>query len=249
MGRTDTTLADFVAEQFPDTSNYQPSESYLDPKFTAAFLYKACGVEFESTSCLADHLRLDYTRSSGKKYCRIFSFRNCVVDHMEAGGRALTYAVPPNPVPPNPALPVLPQRVLLETLWSFNQLFPPDDEGTQQYLSKEGQKFRESSLEYNKYNLQYHFRPSNLNDYNHWRGRMDELRRRYVAEPETLWEYAYKSGGFEKRFQFFIAVFAGFFLAVAFGVISSVTAIISTKATLQALALQRAQPSCVTLCK
>ena len=61
-------------------------------------------------------------------------------------------------------------------------------------------------------------------------------------------EYVYKKVGFEGRFTFISTIVFGFVLAVVFGVISSVTAILSTKATLQALALQKTQPNCVTLC-
>lgn len=199
---------------------------------------------FEPTFCLADHLRLDITRSPGRTYCRIFSLRNCVIDHMEAAGRALVDAR----VPPQPALPILPTEVLKETIWSFNQLFPPEDRDTQHFLSKMGQGLREVSLEYNEYKPDYSERPGSLNDYQHWRGRMDELRRRYVAEPETLKEFVYKRRGFERQMSFYIAIGAGFFLAFAFGMVSSVTAVMSTRATLQALALQQAQPTCMKIC-
>lgn len=72
-----------------------------------------------------------------------------------------------------------------------------------------------------------------------------------MAEPENFREFWHKRQGYGTRFQVITTILFGFLLAVVFGVISSVTAIISTKATLksldvarEALELQKKVPVC-----
>lgn len=244
------TLLKFVSRQFPEeiVENYQPSDSYLKDDFTAAFLSKACGVTFEPTNCLADHLRIETMREPGKTLCRIFSIKKCLVDHIEVAGRFLTDMPPAPPATVAPRTPVIPHGVLWDTIWSLNLLFPVNDEDTKRFLSEQGRAFHDNLRYYDNDSTEYGRRPSSLNEFHYWRRRLYALRQVYSAEPETPMQYIRKPGSFENRYQFFIAIFAGFFLALLFGSIQCAFAIISTQATLKALALQQAQPSCMKIC-
>lgn len=129
---------------------------------------------------------------------------------------------------------IYPKSVLQEVLWSLNQLFPADDKHTQNLLNGSNKTFNKDGP-FNRH------RPADLNEYRHFRERLLELRRVSKAEPENLIELIHKRQSFDKRFQLIFAVVVGFVLATIFGVIASVTAIISMKAALRGLQIaQRA---------
>lgn len=127
---------------------------------------------------------------------------------------------------------MIPKDVLHETIWSLNLLFPFDDLQTDQYLEKFGMTFHND-------NTAIDLRPLDLNDYRHWRERLAALREVYMKKPENLKQMFSKDQSFAERFQFWGTILAGFVLAVVFGTISSVTAIVSTIATVRGLDVSR----------
>ena len=229
-----TKLIQFVARQFPSKcpTPLDASESRLDRQFTAVYMSRACDLKVEWTSCIADHLRFDFKRNA----VRIYHFKICLIDHMNASGTSLSDSLI--------AGPLLPKDLLEETIWSLNLLFPPDDKDTDNFLQEQGKTFHNDGPSEAR-------PPLDLNEYSHWRERLVELRRIYMAEPENFTQFLHKRQSYDKKLNTMLTIFFGFLLATVFGVISSVTAIISTRATLkgltvakQALELQQQVPIC-----
>jgi hypothetical protein len=94
-----TTLQDFVESIFAKSRwEITARSSRLGPHFTAAFMHRVCGLKFEWTTSLHDHLRLDRQR----KAVRIFpykSFLQAMVDCHQTFGNNERYV--PRSVPNN----------------------------------------------------------------------------------------------------------------------------------------------------
>ena len=127
---------------------------------------------------------------------------------------------------------ILPIDLLRETVCTLNLLFPLNDVPTEELLIKEGRTFHNEVLTLTE-------RPLELRDYPYWRGRLEELLRVAARDPESLQEFLYKKQAYEKMLQVYFGVFFGFILAIVFGCISSVTAVISTRAALRGLDISR----------
>ena len=175
---------------------------------------KACSLKVEWTEFICDHLYLD----EETKTLQVYYLKLCAYNHMNGSGGCLNNS------------PLLPKQMLQETIWTLNLLFPHRDDQTIAFLESEKQTFNADAISDQR-------RPRDLNDYMYWRERLFHLHRMYAAEPETFTELWYKHQGYGTRFQILATILFGFLLATILGVISSVTAIISTRATLKGLAI------------
>lgn len=225
-----TTLNRFVAHTFPSVILPPEADASLENHFTAVNMYQSNGLRVEWTNCLVDHLSVDLEH----RKVRIYYLKQCLHDHMN--GRGLVLGVNGS---------ILPKRLLLETIWTLNLLFPPDDRRTTDFLDdqKPPKRFYSEDPHEEKRYL-------DLNVYTYWRQRLLELRKISKMRSETITQYLHQQNPGE-RLNLIMTVTAGFILALIFGLITSITAIISTKATLdalevskEALALQKAVPIC-----
>jgi hypothetical protein len=209
----DRSLIDFVSDQFPNRSGWKidPSECRFGRYFTATYLSQACDLKIEWTDFISDHLLLNDDRTT----LQVYHFKLCVFNHFKKSGSSLKRGA------------ILPERMLQETIWSLNLLFP-DDKPTNKFLRDRNMTFLYDAVPDNR-------RPQDLNDYIYLRERLFHLRQLYEAEPENFWQLWFKRQGYGTRFQILATIGLGFLLALFLGIISSVTAIISTRATLKGL--------------
>lgn len=214
-----SSLVEFVAQIFTPNNLVQidPAERQLDENFTAAYLRRACSVRIEWTTCIADHLR--YHVWEGARVVQIYHMKQCAFDHMNGSGTSL-YAIGT----------VYPTSVLQEVVWSLNQLFPADEKHTQHLLNWSNKTFNRDGP-FNRH------RPTDLHEYQHFREKLFELRRVFMAAPGNFSEMMHNRQNYQTKFQVILAIVLGFVLATIFGVIASVTAIISAKAAIQAFHL------------
>ena len=119
------------------------------------------------------------------------------------------------------------KELIQETIWTINLLFPRNDKETRKFLTRHKRDFNNDPPYVER-------RPLNLNDYVFWRDRLSELRQIYAAQPRNLRAALMDNRSTLQLYTLWTAVII-FLLTVVFGVISSVTAIISTRATLRAL--------------
>lgn len=212
-----TSLVEFVAQQFP-LENYvhvDPAEKQLDGHFTAAYISRACSVRIEWITCVHDHLR--YYEWEGEKVVRIYELKQCAFDHMNGSGTSLSVS--------GHGQSIYPIRVLQEVIWSLNQLFPAEDKHLLSWSNK-------------NFNLEGPFithRPVDVTEYHHFREKLLKLRRVSKAEPENFTEMIYKRQNYNTKRQVVLTIVLGFILATIFGIISSVTGVISAKASIQSL--------------
>ncbi|KAL3418377.1 hypothetical protein PVAG01_10093 [Phlyctema vagabunda] len=137
----------------------------------------------------------------------------------------------------------IPESVLRETIMSLDVLFPSFDPRTQAFLreSKRPQLGTGTSA---RYETRY------IRDFQIWRQRMAELYLEYKDQPGRLWADRRNP----QEWLLFVSTMVGVLFAVAFGIISIVTACMSTHYTRLGyeLALQQASASasdaCVTIC-
>ncbi|MCJ1309291.1 hypothetical protein MMC25_002950 [Agyrium rufum] len=203
------TLREFVADQMPSVASQLPAvESTIDPQFTAESLCKTYGIRLFFTNCLADHLYLD-----ANQRLHVFQHRICLNHHRNNSQTASRR--------------IYSEELLEESIWSLNLLFPSDQKDTVDYLKAHRKKF------HNDPPFTTH-RPWDLNEYQHWRGRLSQLRQIYITQPKSLRIALFDKRNMVQLYTFWTALII-FLLTIIFGVISSVTAIISTKATLRGL--------------
>ena len=180
-----------------------------------------------------------------KKTVRIYHLKQCLDDHLNARGSAFSAQGP-----------LLPVDLLEETIWTLNLLFREDKATARLLEEHRGHKrFRVST----PHHLERDRRPLDLNmsdwtgsdrrpldsDAYRYRGeRLLELLEIYEEGPSTLREYL----AYEKPYQILNwvwALVASIALALIFGLVSSIAAIISTNATLRALAIFEAVRVCL----
>lgn len=225
-----TSLSEFVRNLFQDSSTCAPADSELGSRFTVVNMVYSNGLQVEWTECLADHLSVNLAH----RKVRIYYLKQCLFDHMKGSGKIL-----------NANGPILPAALLKETIWTLNLLFSPDDQQTRNFLME--QKIPRSLYKEEPSEGKRHL---DLNDYTYWRQRLLELRKISKMEPETVGQYLHRQRPAE-RLNLILTIVAGFFLALVFGVISSVTAVISMKASLDSLEISRqslALQKQVTIC-
>ena len=128
----------------------------------------------------------------------------------------------------------LPQ-LLRETIWSLNLLFPTNDKDTVDFLTRKAMRFH-NDPPYNSHT------PFDLNEYEYWRKRLYQLRQIYTAQPKSLRVALMDKRNTLQLYTFWTALII-FSLTIIFGFISSVTAVISTRAALRSVdvALQALQ--------
>ena len=123
--------------------------------------------------------------------------------------------------------PIFPPQLLRETIWSLNLLFPTNDRNTVDFLIRKGMDSH-NDPPYTSHT------PFDLNEFEYWRRRLYQLRQIYTAQPQSFRIALVDKRNTLQLYTFWTALII-FFLTIFFGVISSVTAIISTKATLQSV--------------
>ena len=123
--------------------------------------------------------------------------------------------------------PIFPPQLLRETIWSLNLLFPTNDRNTANFLTRHGMNFHKDPP-YTSHT------PFDLNEYEHWRRRLYQLRQIYTAQPQSFRIALMDKRNTLQLYTFWTASII-FCLTIFFGVISSATAIISTRAALQSV--------------
>ena len=228
--RNDMTLDRFVNSLVSGNIPPVPGDSGLENHFTAAEMFYSNGLNVEWTNCLSDHLAVDL----GRREVRIYYMKQCLYDHVQGLGTVLGA---------NGSM--LPRLLLEETIWTLNLLFPPDDQQTINFLN--GHKTPQSFYSEEPHNQR---RQLDLSKYTFWRSRLIELQKIRKMEPQTVGQDFYRQKPAE-RLNLILTIAVGFILALVFGIISSVTALISMKASLdalevsrEALALQQQVPIC-----
>ena len=186
----------------------------ISPQLTAVYLYRACGLNIRWTHCLTNHLNINHSTDT----VYIYHFKRCLADH-----RCTKAGKTPGLRSP------FPDELLQEAIWTLNLLFPTGDERTVAYLKKcqPPKNFHHDWTGEMR-------RPLDLDAYSYWKPHLEELLEIYNRGPTTFKQYIAYQKPYE-RTNLVVAVVSGFILALVFGMISSITAIISTRATLQAL--------------
>jgi hypothetical protein len=135
---------------------------------------------------------------------------------------------------------VIPNQVLDEYLKTMNLLFPSWDIKTHKFLKKKGQTFgMEGPVDYPG--------PLYLSDFHFWRDRLSTLYTEFCSPPPSMTQLFNDRRNVLQWYTFWFAVLiVG--LTVIFGVISSVTACLSTRYTYQALVIAREAASSVQIC-
>ena len=211
-------LSACIASQFPKPATSAATNKRFMPRFTAAYMSRTRGLQIQWTACLADHLRVDPM----SRTVRIYHFKRCLSDQQANRGSINGKAGS-----------ILPTELLQETVWTLNLLFPANDEQTITFLKKchPSKTFCFDTCVDDR-------RPLELDTYCYWRQRLEDVLEIYDQGPSTLRQYiSYQKP--QERINLIVVVLLGFILALTFGLISSITAIISTRATLQALEVAR----------
>ncbi|KAJ9628105.1 hypothetical protein H2204_009507 [Knufia peltigerae] len=204
------TLPEFVAEAFP-TSRWkiEAKDSRLHPSFTAVFMVDICGLKLEWTDCLADHLRLDRRHNA----LRVYSYKGLLQAHLN------TYqSTGANNESP------LPERLLMETIWSLNLLFPQWDQNTNALLKKHQQTFQQAGP--------YNGPPTlNLAEFQYWRDRLMELHDVVFLAPPASWAQLWRDRRNPQQFWTFWLALVILWLTL----ISTVAGIVQAWASIKSL--------------
>jgi hypothetical protein len=113
----------------------------------------------------------------------------------------------------------------------MNLLFPSWDKETQRYFKKKGEHFvSESPVDYPG--------PLYLSDFHFWRDRPSTLYTEFCSPPPSMTQFFNDRRNVLQWYTFWFAVLI-VALTIIFGVISSVTTILSTRYTYQALIVAR----------
>lgn len=213
-------LVGFVENQFAKSQRAQ--NQVLDYDFTAVNIIRYSGVKIKWTSSLTDHLRLE--RKRDQRILRIYPFKQCLLDHLEAAQREDLGSQ-------GVAGFLIPATVLKETLLSLDILFPHWDPRTDSFLCSEGQDFHYQSPFEDPQHL-------NLDDFNHWRDRLVELYSVYQA-PAPSWTQLWTDRRNPLQWWTFWLALAILFFTLVFGIIGSVTGIMQVRIAQEGLALAR----------
>lgn len=140
----------------------------------------------------------------------------------------------------NSKVEIIPHAVIDEYIKTMNLLFPSWDMKTQKFLKKRHQTFAmEAPVDY----------PGALfiSDFHYWRDRISVLFTEFSSPPPSMTQLYHDRRNILQWYTFWFAVvIAG--LTVVFGVISSVTACLSTRYAYEALLLAREAAATANLC-
>jgi hypothetical protein len=205
------TLSTFISRTFPKSRwEIEAKTSRLSPSFNAAFMVNVCGLKIEWTNCLADHLRLDRRVNA----LRVFSYKTVVSAHVD------TYKFCSNAED----ISALPERLLRETIWSLNLLFPQWDPQINTLLKRHGQNFQQAGP--------YDGPPTlNLVEFQYWRDRLSELHDVVYLSPPVSWAQLWRDRRNPQQFwTFWLALVI---LLLTF--VSTVTGVVQAWASVKAL--------------
>jgi hypothetical protein len=205
------TLTNLLSRTFPKSRwEIDAKTSRLSPSFNAAFMVNVCGLKIEWTDCLADHLRLDRRVNA----LRVFSYKIVVSAHLD------TYRFGSDP----DDISALPERLLCETIWSLNLLFPQWDPQTNTLLKRHGQTFQQAGP--------YEGPPTlNLVEFQYWRDRLSELHDVVYLSPPVSWAQLWRDRRNPQQFwTFWLAL-----VILLLTLVSTVTGIVQAWASVKAL--------------
>lgn len=135
---------------------------------------------------------------------------------------------------------LLPRNVIDEYTKTMNLLFPSWDIKTQKFLKKKGQTFgMEGPVGYPG--------PLYLSDFHFWRDRLSTLYTEFCSPPPSMTQLFNDRRNVLQWYTFWFAVVI-LALTIIFGVISSITACLSTKYTYEALVLARVAAASAQAC-
>jgi hypothetical protein len=127
---------------------------------------------------------------------------------------------------------MIPNSIIDEYIETVNLLFPSWDTETQKYLKKRGQAF---GMEVPVSSLG----PLYLSDFHFWRDRLSILHTEFCSPPPSMTHLFNDKRNILQWYTFWFAVLIAA-LTVIFGVISSVTAVLSVKYAREQVMLARA---------
>lgn len=135
---------------------------------------------------------------------------------------------------------LLPHTVIDEYTKTMNLLFPSWDIKTQKFLRKKGQTFgMEGPVDYPG--------PLYLSDFHCWRDRLSTLYAEFCSPPPSMTQLFNDRRNVLQWYTFWFAVVI-LALTIVFGVVSSITACLSTKYTYEALVLAREAAASAQAC-
>jgi hypothetical protein len=206
------TVQDLVTSAFPTSRwNIEAKDSRLHPSFTATFMVNICGLKLEWTDCLADHLRLDRRVNA----LRVFSYKEVLQAHLQMHNVAKAGQPCDSPFP---------ERLLMETIWSLNLLFPQWDPDTSKLLKKHSQSFQRAGP--------YSCAPTlNLVEFQYWRDRLSELHDVVFLSPPASWAQLWRDRRNPQQFwTFWLAL-----IILLLTLVSTITGIVQAWASVKAL--------------
>jgi hypothetical protein len=126
---------------------------------------------------------------------------------------------------------IIPNEVIDEYLKTMNLLFPGRDIKTRKFLQRKRQMFcLEGPVNYPG--------PLYLSDFHFWRDRLSTLYTEFCSPPPSMTQLFNDRRNVLQWYTFWFAVVI-LALTIIFGLISSITAVLSTKYTYEALVLAR----------
>ena len=159
----ESTLQNFIDRLFPATAwPITHRDGRVDPYFTAANMVRVCGLKLRWTSSLEDHWRFDRRA----KVLWVFPYKKCLKRYIE--GHKSNQS------------PLLPLRVLTETMDSLNLLFPHWDDKTISLLHKHKQTFYQVGSFHGPRSLDLH-------EFVYWRDRILEVYEEVFRSPPASW--------------------------------------------------------------
>ncbi|KAG4444414.1 hypothetical protein IFR05_000005 [Cadophora sp. M221] len=211
-----TSLQDFITKQFRKPKLLSPlNEKIFDfvlpDNFTVIKVRRYSGIEIEWTSSFSEHLDLNRENRTLK----VFRMKHYVYGLRKS------------------KIEMIPNEVIDEYIKTMNLLFPSSDPKTQKFLRKRLKKQSfgmEGPVGYPG--------PLYLSDFHFWRDRLSTLYAEFCQPPPSMTQLFNDRRNVLQWYTFWFAVLiVG--LTLVFGIISSVTAGLSTKFAYEALLLAR----------
>ena len=216
-------VVDTIDSMFIKSSKQLPwPDNCIESSLTARNLDRYRGLSVEWTMSISEHLSVNLDRN----VIYLFPLKACLRSHLDGSGRVSHTS--------KFSTSILPRRLLEETIWSLNLLFPREREDTEKFLSDHSANIRSALLAPPFEAANSVMDKFDLNQYQYWQQRLRVLNQIYRAEQRSL-RYQLVDKRNPLQLYTFWTAFIIFVLTIIFGIISSVTAVIQTRAALKAL--------------